>query len=729
VGFGLVALQITLAGPDVRVYAVFFVLLFAWIGVAFPQGTALMVLPLFAAAYLLPQVSLGQSPGLTVASAVYVGLACLLVGEMLAWLTTRLQSERVALWRFRATVNDIGAELATAADPEGLWSSIALRLGEVAGLPDCDVYRLTDRGRLVCLASVYEDEPCPDYLGLRPEQDVWDVDGKAVLTQAPVLVASPDDPRLGAAEREDMRAWREQAMLIVPLVARGEVVGLVEISETCEGRKITPEQVSTVVSVCRLIAMALHDADTMHAQEEGERRLASLHESSRAVAGATSLEEALAVVTRCAGEALGVSECVAYEHDAELDAIIMRARWERAPGGRDRSGESLPLAEGPMGHTVLESGAPLLELLSDPKLDPAIRADLGSRGEKSRLTVPMPSTDGPVGLLTFGDAEPERVFPGDDLAVASALAGLAGEAVAGARLLRRLGRLSEADAMTGLASHRELHESLALEQARAEHHGSHFSAVMLGVNDAHGHRAGDEVLRLVASTLTERTGADDVVGRWAGDKFLLILAETTAAQAGRFAEELCAALAEAPYVTTTGEQVPVRVSFGIAAYPEDAPDASGLAAAADADLRASRRDDDVATDDEQERPPRDPGDEAASGPLAEAGTPRVTDERQDQADESSRDESSTDESAADEPATPRKIALRGAVAIDQAEMRSRIEETRTRLKVKAFDAMIRGKVALLGRDGGEAPGPTSEEPSLDGDLEGMVDGAFSEQEY
>ena len=62
-------------------------------------------------------------------------------------------------------------------------------------------------------------------------------------------------------------------------------------------------------------------------------------------------------------------------------------------------------------------------------------------------------------------------------------------------------------------------------------------------------------------------------------------------------------------------------------------------------------------------------------------------------------------------------------------MRARIEETRTRLKVKAFDAMIRGQVALLGRDGGEAQAPNVEEPDLDGDLDGMVDGAFSEQEY
>ena len=61
-------------------------------------------------------------------SALYVGVACLLVGETLALLSTTLRLNQVALWRARAAVNDIGAELASTADPEELWSSIALRL-------------------------------------------------------------------------------------------------------------------------------------------------------------------------------------------------------------------------------------------------------------------------------------------------------------------------------------------------------------------------------------------------------------------------------------------------------------------------------------------------------------------------------------------------------------------------------------------------------------------------
>ena len=79
------------------------------------------------------------------------------------------------------------------------------------------------------------------------------------------------------------------------------------------------------------------------------------------------------------------------------------------------------------------------------------------------------------------------------MALAIALAELAGEAVRNAKLLRRLRSLSESDSLTGLANHRKLHEVLAHEQARAERYGSHFSLVMLDIdefkllNDTHGH--------------------------------------------------------------------------------------------------------------------------------------------------------------------------------------------------------------------------------------------------
>ncbi len=72
--------------------------------------------------------------------------------------------------------------------------------------------------------------------------------------------------------------------------------------------------------------------------------------------------------------------------------------------------------------------------------------------------------------------------------------------------------------------------------------------------------------------------------------------------------------------------------------------------------------------------------------------------------------------AADEPAE--------AHPIDQAEMRRRIEETRARLKAKAFDAMMSGEAALLSRDSGEKPVPEGT-VQLDGEAAAQVDEGLS----
>ncbi|MBN2205019.1 MAG: hypothetical protein JW767_08355, partial [Thermoleophilia bacterium] len=62
--------------------------------------------------------------------------------------------------------------------------------------------------------------------------------------------------------------------------------------------------------------------------------------------------------------------------------------------------------------------------------------------------------------------------------------------------------------------------------------------------------------------------------------------------------------------------------------------------------------------------------------------------------------------------------------IDQAEMRRRIEETRARLKAKAFDAMMSGEAALLSRDSGEKPVPDGT-VQLDSEASAQVDEGLS----
>src|SRR5690606_12018092 len=102
-----------------------------------------------------------------------------------------------------------------------------------------------------------------------------------------------------------------------------------------------------------------------------------------------------------------------------------------------------------------------------------------------------------------------------------------------------LERLSSVDPVTGLRTRRWTTEFLAFEVLRATRYKTSLS-VLLGdldhfkaVNDTHGHRVGDRVLRMAAEAVQRSLRATDVVGRWGGEEILAVLPQTEPAEIGR----------------------------------------------------------------------------------------------------------------------------------------------------------------------------------------------------
>jgi diguanylate cyclase (GGDEF)-like protein len=82
------------------------------------------------------------------------------------------------------------------------------------------------------------------------------------------------------------------------------------------------------------------------------------------------------------------------------------------------------------------------------------------------------------------------------------------------------------------------------------------------VNDAHGHAAGDEVLRHISATILGQIRESDVFARIGGDEFGVILAHVTADQAAKKGESLVKALNDNP-PKIDGKPVPLSFSYGI----------------------------------------------------------------------------------------------------------------------------------------------------------------------
>jgi len=211
--------------------------------------------------------------------------------------------------------------------------------------------------------------------------------------------------------------------------------------------------------------------------------------------------------------------------------------------------------------------------------------------DKGEEKIEVPLLAGPLNfgtLLLFGDE-----FSEEDRMTAVSLASHAVVALDNARLHRIVERQALVDGLTGLANRRQCEETLADELARMERFGGSLAVVVAdldwfkGINDRHGHPAGDTVLREFAALLQETLRDVDLAGRWGGEEFVLILPGTDLAGGAQVAERIRTALASRIVLAVDGTPIPVTASFGVAATPP-AKTASELFAAADAALYAAK---------------------------------------------------------------------------------------------------------------------------------------------
>ncbi|MGD0527572.1 MAG: GGDEF domain-containing protein [Polyangiaceae bacterium] len=178
----------------------------------------------------------------------------------------------------------------------------------------------------------------------------------------------------------------------------------------------------------------------------------------------------------------------------------------------------------------------------------------------------------------------DRIHIGPNVVISFAIVAAQAELVA-----HQLYESSVRDPLTRIYNRRYLVERLASESAYAKRHGTHLAVILFDldhfkrVNDTHGHLAGDDVLREVATLVQRLVRAEDVFARFGGEEFVLLVRGIEPVNVSRFAERVRSSV-ERLDVKWEDKVLGVTISLGHASINElggDERDANGLLALAD----------------------------------------------------------------------------------------------------------------------------------------------------
>lgn len=205
---------------------------------------------------------------------------------------------------------------------------------------------------------------------------------------------------------------------------------------------------------------------------------------------------------------------------------------------------------------------------------------------KSTLSSPLYVDGNFYGLINIDNKSDENAFTKKDIRLITYICKQLEIAIKNASLVNELVDALRIDKLTGIINRRYLEE--ILESRILKEWGQLFSFIMIDlddfkcVNDAYGHRMGDEILRYFATILRKNIGKDDIAARFAGDEFVLLL-NSPKDEAEAIIDNIRNDLLSCPY-----KGIRVEFSAGICECAEDM-DMDRLLTIADDNMYANKR--------------------------------------------------------------------------------------------------------------------------------------------
>jgi len=307
------------------------------------------------------------------------------------------------------------------------------------------------------------------------------------------------------------------------------------------------------------------DSETNYISEHGQRlkQLTTFSDLGKAITSTLDLKEILKIVMEKISELLQPKNWSLLLVDDEKNELY----FEIVVGeGADKIKDiRLKIGEGIAGWVARE-GAPLF--IPDVNKDPRFykKADESSQfTTKSISAVPLKSRGKCLGVIEIINKISEQdSFKEEDLLVLTTIADYTAIAIENAKFFQKIQELTITDDLTKLYNSRHLYRFLDYEVERAKRYDNHVAMIFIdldrfkNVNDTYGHLNGSKLLAEAAKIISSGLRKVD-----------------------QAAEKLRASINKHEFLKEDGLNLHITASFGVAAIPDDAKDATELIQLAD----------------------------------------------------------------------------------------------------------------------------------------------------
>jgi diguanylate cyclase (GGDEF)-like protein len=397
------------------------------------------------------------------------------------------------------------------------------------------------------------------------------------------LNLEPQFKSLWKEERESIA--RLDIQLFLPIISRGNMVGILVLGEKQKGR-YTLDEINLLEKTIGNVAASLEKEYLQDQLKKREQELSLINQLAGVISSSLNIETVYDAFVKELKEVVDVN----YTAVALIESNeIYFAAISSDVGSAWHTGQKIPMSNSATEWVSLNK-----KLYYETDIAKTRRFWTGTeyhnRGIRSLVYLPLVNKGEVIGILIVGCKKPNAYNP-EQVVLLEHLASQIAAPIENSRLFSRAEQVARVDVITDLFNRRHFDERMREEIDRHGRYGDILSILLLDLdnfkkyNDTFGHLAGDRLLVHASELIKAAIRSSDLAFRYGGDEFAVILPNSSTMDAFSVAERIREKIA----FEMASRQLDITISIGVASWPGDGSTLDELCYAADMALYYAKR--------------------------------------------------------------------------------------------------------------------------------------------